>query len=278
MQSWTHLWAFAFGELQGAQRRRRVASSRRFATKAHQANELDFALDTAKRSIEFSANISLTKHQVSTSTFMAVVLPDFSAGAMKTGGLVTYREAYLLLDPDNTALTTKHRSNRDCLRIGAPMVQGFSDNAMVDDLWLNESFANMMNTSPSMHLNLISGGTFGKVSNLRSIIRSYNEMQPTAQSVHVQATILLKSTPYLTARLFMLKARMLVMVRGFNWRWCLTRRFEGLLLQPSIRERNRPTSGPHLAKPPTLDVGAIMNSWFEQPGYPVVPTKSLTDN
>ncbi|MFT9403772.1 M1 family metallopeptidase, partial [Lentilactobacillus hilgardii] len=102
----TYLIAFAFGELQSKMTTTKSGVKVGvFATKAHKANELDFALDIAKRSIEFYEDFYQTPYPLPHSWQLA--LPDFSAGAMENWGLVTYREAYLLLDPDNTALDMK---------------------------------------------------------------------------------------------------------------------------------------------------------------------------
>ena len=62
-------------------------------------------MGVAKNAIEFYEEFYQTKYPLPQSLQLA--LPDFSAGAMENWGLVTYREAYLLLDPDNTSLEMK---------------------------------------------------------------------------------------------------------------------------------------------------------------------------
>jgi Aminopeptidase N len=102
----TYLIAFAFGDLQSKKTKTKSGVEVGvFATKAHKPNELDFALDIAKRAIEFYEDFYQTPYPLPHSWQLA--LPDFSAGAMENWGLVTYREAYLMVDPDNTSLDTK---------------------------------------------------------------------------------------------------------------------------------------------------------------------------
>src|SRR5699024_5211429 len=140
----SYLVAFGFGDMQRKLTRTKSGVEIGvFATRAHQAKELDFALDIAKRSIEFFEDFYETPYPLEHS--YQVALPDFSAGAMENWGCVTYREAYLLLDPDNTSLEMK--------QLVATVIaheldhQWFGDLVTMkwwDNLWLNESFANMI--------------------------------------------------------------------------------------------------------------------------------------
>lgn len=269
----TYLVAFAFGELQSKKTTTESGVEVGvFATKAHQPKELDFALGIAKQAIEFYEKFYQTPYPLPHSWQLA--LPDFSAGAMENWGLVTYREAYLLLDPDNTSLDMK--------RLVATVIthelahQWFGDLVTMkwwDDLWLNESFANMMEyvAVDAIHPEW-------KIWELFQTSEAPMALQRDAtdgvQPVHVQVNNPAEIDALFDGAIVYAKgARMLVMVRALIGDDAL---HEGLKNYFEAHKYHNATGADlwdALGKAANLDIGAIMKSWLEQPGYPVAEAK-----
>ena len=266
----SYLIAFAFGDLQ-----KKVTKTKSgvevgvFATKAHQANELDFALDIAKRSIEFYEDFYQTPYPLPHSWQLA--LPDFSAGAMENWGLVTYREAYLLLDPANTALDMKQRVATVIAHELAH--QWFGDLVTMkwwDDLWLNESFANMMEyvaidaLEPDWHI----WETFQTSDAPMALQRDATDG---VQSVHVQVEDPAEIDALFDSAIVYAKgARMLVMARALVGDDALRRGLKAYFEAHQYNNAKGADLWAALGEASGMDVGSIMNTWLEQPGYPVV--------
>ena len=272
----TYLVAFAFGDLQSKTTRTKSGVEVGvFATKAHKANELDFALDIAKRSIEFYEDFYQTTYPLPHSWQLA--LPDFSAGAMENWGLVTYREAYLTLDPDNTPLRQK--------QVVATVIahelahQWFGDLVTMkwwDDLWLNESFANMMEyvaidaIEPDWHI--------WELFQTDDVSAALNrDATDGVQSVHVQVEDPAEIDALFDGAIVYAKgARMLVMVRALLGDDALRKGLKAYFDAHQYGNATGADLWQALGDASGLDIGAIMTSWLEQPGYPVV-TAAVVD-
>ncbi|OWR41735.1 aminopeptidase N precursor [Danaus plexippus plexippus] len=75
-------------------------------------------------------------------TMQQAAIPDFSAGAMENWGLLTYREALILFDPQNTNNFYKQRiANIVSHEIAHMWFGNLVTCAWWDNLWLNEGFA-----------------------------------------------------------------------------------------------------------------------------------------
>ena len=266
----TYLVAFAFGEMQSKLTETKSGVKVGvFATKAHQPKELDFALDIAKRAIEFYEDFYQTPYPLPHSWQLA--LPDFSAGAMENWGLVTYREAYLLLDPDNTSLDMK--------QLVATVIthelahQWFGDLVTMnwwDDLWLNESFANMMEyvsvdaIHPDWHIWELFQTTEAPMALQRD---ATDGVQPVHVAVNNPAEI---DSIFDSAIVYAKGSRMLVMVRALLGDDALRKGLKNYFAAHKYHNAKGSDLWQALGEDSGLDIGKIMNSWLEQPGYPVV--------
>lgn len=273
----SYLLAFGFGDLQGkTQTSKNGTEVGIFSTKAHPLKSLDFALDIAVRVIDFYEDYFGVAYPIPLSYHLA--LPDFSAGAMENWGLVTYREIYLLVD-DNSTVSSRQQV---ALVIAHELAHQWFGNLVTmkwwDDLWLNESFANMMEyvaidaIEPSW--NIFEDFQTGGVPHALK-----RDATDGVQSVHVEVKHPDEINTLFDAAIVYAKgSRLMHMLR----RWLGDDAFAAGLNAYFKKHQYQNTVGYDLWRALSdasgKDVSGFMNSWLEQPGYPVVTVSVEEDN
>ena len=265
----TYLLAFGFGALQGKTAKTQNGTEVGvFATVAQAENSVDFALDIAVRVIDFYEDYFQVKYPIPLSYHLA--LPDFSAGAMENWGLVTYREVYLLVDENSSAASRQQVA----LVVAHELAHQWFGNLVTmkwwDDLWLNESFANMME--------------YVSVDAIEPSWNIFEDFQTTGvphalqrdatdgvQSVHMEVNHPDEiNTLFDSAIVYAKGSRLMHMLR----RWLGDDAFRKGLKAYFEKHQYGNTIGRDLwnalGDASGRDVAAFMDSWLEQPGYPVL--------
>ena len=273
----SYLLAFVIGELhKKSARTESGVEVSVWATPAQNENTLDFALDIATRSIDFYDEYFGVKYPLPKSDHVA--LPDFSSGAMENWGLITYRESCLLADPE----LTPESSRRFIATVIAHELshQWFGNLVTMqwwNDLWLNESFANMMEyvaidtLQPNWHM----WEDFATNEVTAALRRdSLDGVQSVQADVNHPDEI---STLFDPAIVYAKGGRLLVMVRKLigeeAFRAGLKSYFEKFAYKNTVGndlwQELESASGQPIVN--------LMNAWISQPGLPVVSVSSSHD-
>lgn len=273
----SYLLAFVIGELhKKTARTKSGVEVNVWATPAQNETTLDFALDIATRSIDFYDEYFGVKYPLPKSDHVA--LPDFSSGAMENWGLITYRESCLLADPE----LTPESSRRFIATVIAHELshQWFGNLVTMNwwnDLWLNESFANMMEyvAIDALHPEWRMWEDFATNEVTAALRRdSLDGVQSVQADVNHPDEI---STLFDPAIVYAKGGRLLVMVRKLigeeAFRAGLKSYFEKFAYKNTVGndlwQELESASGQPIVN--------LMNAWISQPGLPVVSVSSSHD-
>lgn len=265
----TYLLAFAVGDLQ-----KKTATTKNgtevsvWSTKAQDDSLLDFPLNIAVRVLEFYEDYFNVKFPLKKCDHLA--LPDFSSGAMENWGLITYRETALLANDKSSISSRKYVA----LVIAHETAHQWFGNLVTmkwwDDLWLNESFANMMEylavdaLEPSWNI-------WQEFAVNEAVLALRRDAISGVQSVHIPVTNPEEiDTIFDGAIVYAKGARLMKMLRAYvgedSFRQGLTRYFNKFTYKNAIGD----DLWQSLSEVSNLDVGSFIGSWLDQPGYPVL--------
>ena len=231
-------------------------------------DSVDFANEVAARSLEFYDDNFGIDYPLK--KLDQVALPDFDAGAMENWGLVTYRESMLLASKDATlgarksvALTVAHELSH----------QWFGDLVTMkwwDDLWLNESFASVMEyyAVDAIYPDFKIWESFFTGDCTAALNRdAYQGVQSVHQEVHDPEEIV---TLFDGAIVYAKGARlMLMLIRLMGWEeFCkgIHEYFEKYKYENTVGDNLWACLKPYAKFNP----GELMHAFIDQPGYPIV--------
>lgn len=240
-----------------------------WSTKAHTPSNLDFALDIATRTIDFFDDYFGVPYPLPKSDHVA--LPDFSSGAMENWGLITYREIALLVDPKTTTLSAKQYV---ATVVAHELSHQWFGNLVTmkwwNDLWLNESFADMMEyvavdtLEPGWDI-WLDFATADVISALR------RDSLDGVQAIQVDVTHPDEiSTIFDPSIVYAKGGRLLRMLQAYVGDEAMRRGLKRYFEKHAYTNTQADDLWVALADASGKDIGSFMQAWMTQPGYPVV--------
>ncbi|HSH18159.1 MAG TPA: M1 family metallopeptidase [Candidatus Saccharimonadales bacterium] len=266
----SYLLAFVTGNLHSkSTRTNRGTDVSVWATVAQPLDALDFALDVSKRSIEFFEDYFDVPYPLAKADHVA--LPDFSSGAMENWGLITYRERVLLAYPGETSQST--REQIATVVAHETSHQWFGNLVTMrwwDDLWLNESFANMMEYQAvdAMFPDWQVWDTFIAAEGLSALRRDATPgVQPVKVGVNHPDEI---STLFDPSIVYAKGGRLLYMLKSYIGDDAFRKGLSEYFTAHAYKNTEGTDLWKSLSASSGKDIGAFMDPWLQRPGFPVV--------
>lgn len=240
-----------------------------WATPAQPLESLDFALDTAARTIEFFDDYFGVPYPLPKCDLVAV--PDFSAAAMENWGLITYREIALLADPKTTSISTRQYV---AIVIAHELSHQWFGNLVTmkwwNNLWLNESFATLMEyTAPdALHPEWNIWSEFATQETISALRRdSMDGVQPVQIEVNHPDEI---STLFDPSIVYAKGARLMRMLEHYVGKEAFRAGLNAYFKKHAYGNTEEYDLWNALSSASGKDIASLMNTWISQPGYPVV--------
>lgn len=269
----TYLVAFVIGDLQvKSGKTKKGVDVNVYATHAQTPKSLDFALEHSIKSIEFFEDYFGVPYPLPKSD--QVALPDFSNGAMENWGLVTYRESALLYDPRVTSVASKqYIATVISHELSHQWFGNLVTMAWWDDLWLNESFATVMEyiCVNALHPEWNVWLDFNTSEAVYAMRRdSLDGVQSVKVAVHHPDEI---QSVFDGAIVYAKGARLMRMVQAFIGEQAFRAGLSSYFQKHSYGNTTGYDLWNAFGVASGKDVGDFMNAWLTQSGFPVINAK-----
>lgn len=270
----SYLLAWVVGEIHCVEARSKNGTLvRSWASIAHDKESLKYANDEAVKILDFFEDYFDVPFPLK--KLDQVALPDFESGAMENWGLITYREIGLINDPKNPSISNQKYTS---MVIAHEMSHQWFGNLVTmkwwDDLWLNESFASLMEHIPLDHLHPdwhqweeYSAYDIPSCSN-RDV---FSDVQNVGVGVNHPDEI---NTLFDPAIVYAKGGRLIKMMREYigekAFRAGLTNYFKNFAYKNTFRDDLWEAMGQASA----LDIKSLMTPWLTQSGMPVIKVEN----
>jgi aminopeptidase N len=269
----TYLLAFVAGNLHCAEGQTKAGVAvRSWAHQARPRGELQYSVDEAVKVLDFFTEYFGVAYPLKKCD--QVALPDFDAGAMENWGLITYREIALLADPDNRSISNEQYVS---LVVAHELSHQWFGNLVTmkwwDDLWLNESFASVMEhlALDAIHPDWKQWELYTSTDVISSTSRDiYKDIQPVG--VPVTDPDLL-DTVFDPGIVYAKGAHLLKMLREYIGDKAFRQGLQQYFKDHAYGSTTRDDLWRALGKASSKDLVALMNPWITQAGMPLVHVK-----
>ncbi len=266
----TYLLAFGIGELHVFEAKTKSGVSvRSWASVTKPKEQLEYSAKEAADILDFFADYFGIPYPLKKLDQLA--LPDFDSAAMENWGLVTYREMVLLVDPLNRSISSEQLIT---LVIAHELSHQWFGNLVTmkwwDDLWLNESFAGLMEhvapaaLHPDWHQWELHAMSDIALITSRDV---YKDIQPVGLEVTDPDLI---TTIFDPAIVYAKGARLLKMLLEYIGEEAFTKGLGQYFRRHAFGNTTRADLWQALSESSGKDIEAFMTPWLTRPGMPVV--------
>lgn len=273
----SYLLAFVVGDIHHVESKTKDGIVvRSWASAAQPKNFLNFANEEAVKILEFYSEYFKTPFPLK--KLDQVALPDFEVGAMENWGLITYREAAMLADPVNRSISTEQYV---AMVVAHELSHQWFGNLVTmkwwDDLWLNESFASIVEhiALDNLHPDWHQWETFTSYDVIAASNRdNYLDVQPVSLDINHPDEI---HTIFDGAIVYAKGARLLKMLFDYIGEDAMRTGLKKYFEKHAYKNTVRNDLWVELSEASGKDIDKLMTPWLIKSGMPVVSVKRSKD-
>ncbi len=271
----TYLLAFVYGELQSVSGKTAAGVTvSTWATVAQPKSHLQYANKEAIAVLNFLVDYFGMPFPLP--KIDQVALPDFDSLAMENWGLITFREVGLLVDPVNRSISSERLVT---MVVAHELSHQWFGNLVTmrwwDDLWLNESFASIMESlvPDNLHPDWLEWEDFTSGRVLGAANRDvYKDVQPVGVRVSHPDEILSLFDPSIV---YAKGARVLKMLFDYIGEADFRKGLQSYFTKYAYQNTERGDLWRELGTASGQNVSALMTPWIEQSGTPLLTVKKI---